>query len=63
MPYSGTIGDCTADYLRVYLPGTEQVTPPHGRGEPSEGELLGGKLSLYSIEVTLPLEFTVFPNT
>jgi hypothetical protein len=62
MPHSSTICDCTADYLRVYLPGAEQATPPRGRSEPSESELLGGKLPLYSSEVTLPLEFTVDPD-
>ena len=60
--YPGAVGDSTADYLCVYLPGTEQATPPRGRSEPSESELLGGKLPFYSSEVTLPLEFTVDPD-
>jgi hypothetical protein len=63
VPYSGTVGDSAADHLRVYLPGTEQAIPPRGRSEPSESELLGSKLPLYGSEVTLPLEFTVNPDT
>ena len=63
VPYPGTIGDSTADYLCVYLPGAEQAIPPRGHSESSESELLGSKLPLYSSEVTLPLEFTVNPDT
>jgi hypothetical protein len=59
MLYSGTIGYCTADHLCVYFPGMEQATPLYGHGEPSKGELLGGKLPFYSVKVTLLLEFTV----
>ena len=62
VPHSGAIGHCTTDHLRVYLPGPEQATPPRGRGEPSKGELLGGKLLFYSIKVALPFEFTVDPD-
>jgi hypothetical protein len=62
VPHSGTIGYYTTDHLGVYFPGTEQATPLYRHGEPSKGELLGGKLPLYSVEVSLPLEFTVDPN-
>jgi hypothetical protein len=62
VPHSGTIGYYTTDHLSVYFPSTEQAIPPHRRGEPSEGELLGGKLPLYSVKVSLLLEFTVDPN-
>jgi hypothetical protein len=62
VPHSGTIGYYTTDHLGVYFPGTEQAIPPCRHGEPSEGELLGGKLSLYSVEVSLPLEFMVDLN-
>jgi hypothetical protein len=57
--YSSTIGNSAADHLCVYLPGTEQATPPCGHSEPSESELLGSELLLYGSKVTLPLEFTV----
>jgi hypothetical protein len=62
IPHSSTIGDCTADYLRIYLPGSEQATPLHRHGEPSKGELLVSKLPLYSVKVTLLPEFTVDLN-
>jgi hypothetical protein len=60
--HSSSIGHCTTDNLRVYFSGTEQATPPHGRSEPSKGELLGSELLLYSVKVALPLEFTVNPD-
>jgi hypothetical protein len=63
VPYPSTVGDSTTDYLCVYLPGTEQATPPHRYSEPSESELLSSKLLLYSSEVALLLEFTVDPDT
>jgi hypothetical protein len=60
--HSSTIGYCTTDHLSIYFPGTEQATPLYRHSEPSEGELLGGKLPLYSVKVSLLLEFTVNPN-
>jgi hypothetical protein len=62
VPHSGPISYCTTDHLRVYFPGAEQATPLRGRGEHSEGKVLGGKLPLYGVEVALPLEFTVYPD-
>jgi hypothetical protein len=51
------------DHLCVYLPGTEQAIPPYRHSKPSESELLGSELLLYGSKVTLPLEFTVDPDT
>jgi hypothetical protein len=63
VPYPSTIGDCTTDHFCIYLPGTEQATPPHRYSESSKSKLLGSELLLYSSEVALPLEFTVDPDT
>lgn len=64
MPYPGTVGaalQITFVY-HVYLPGAEQATPRRGSSEPSESELVGSELPLYSSEVTLLLELTVDPD-
>jgi hypothetical protein len=62
VPHSGTIGYYTTDHLSIYFPGIEQAIPLYRHGEPSKDELLGSKLSLYSVKVSLLLEFTVNPN-
>jgi hypothetical protein len=61
--YSSTIGNSTADHLRVYLPGTEQAILLYRYSEPSESKLLGSELLLYGSKVTLLLEFIVDPDT
>jgi hypothetical protein len=63
VPHSSTISYSTTDDFCVYFSGTEQATPLHGHGEPSEGKLLGSELPFYSIKVALPLEFTVDPDS
>jgi hypothetical protein len=63
VPHSSTISYYTTDHLSVYFPGIEQTIPLYRHGEPSKGELLGDKLPLYSIKVSLLLEFTVNLNT
>jgi hypothetical protein len=62
VPDNGTIGDSTTDHFGINLPCVEQAIPPRGHSESGKSELLGGKLSFYSIEVTLPLKFTVDPD-
>jgi hypothetical protein len=60
--HSSTISHSTTDDFCVYFSGAEQATPPHGRGEPSEGKLLGSELPFYGVKVALLLEFTVDPD-
>jgi hypothetical protein len=63
VPHSSTISHSTTDDFCVYFSGTEEATPLHGHGEPSEGKLLGSELPFYSVKVALPLEFTVDLDT